>query len=311
MCPAAGWRQPTRDDRALDILERLYDEPFASNVVTIQRRRSPVNRSTFLAQVESSRGIGAKITILEPISVQGMMYIDDGEVLRSYFPDLNTIYSQPSPQVLRMGTEQRLAAIKDNYRVRLLDQTEVARRKADVIELRPRNAKMPLRRLCVDAKEAFLLRSEVVDDQTVKWVDTIKVTFYSERLPEFAFHERRDAVRRESFVKIVKDGKFAMALLGFEPRLPKKLPFGLKVVAQQVSGSESSPVYSVVVSDGIATVTVSQWNTKKRKEDGNERPMAVDAYGIGFAAYGDVPDDVLQEVAKTFADQFKRSDGEN
>ncbi|MBX3112216.1 MAG: hypothetical protein KF857_09420 [Fimbriimonadaceae bacterium] len=301
--PAEG-KQPWTDDKATEILRRFYEVPFGANVVTIQRRRSPVNRSTFLAHVESSMGVGAKITILEPISVQGMQYIDNGDVLRSYLPDLNTVYTQPSPQRLRMGQEERMAAIKANYRVRLLDPTEVARRRADVVELRPRNPRMPVRRMTIDAKEAFLLRSEVIDEDTVKWVDTIKVTFYSDRLPPFSFHEPRDVVRRESFVKIVKDGKFAMALLGFEPRLPKRLPFGLKVVAQQVSGSESNPVFSVVLSDGVATVTVSQWNTRKSKEDGNERPMAVDAYGIGFTAYGDTPDDVLQEVARTFGDQF-------
>jgi len=297
-----------RDDRAIDLLQRLYEDPFGANVVTIQRRRSPVNRSTFLAHVESSRGVGAKITILEPVSVQGMQYIDNGEVLRSYLPDLNTIYTQSSPQKLRMDNADRLVALKANYKVRMLEQTEVARRKADVVELRPKNPKMPVRRLSIDAKEAFLLRSEVIDDDTVKWVDTIKVTFYADRLPAFSFHEPRDVVRRESFVKVVKDGKFAMALLGFEPRLPKKLPFGLRVVAQQVSGSESSPVFSIVLSDGIATVTVSQWNTKKNKEVGNERPTAVDAYGIGFAAYGDVPDDVLQEVARAFSQQYSGTD---
>lgn len=285
-------------------LKRLYDDPFGANVVTIQRRRSPVNRSTFLAHVESSKGVGAKITILEPVSVQGMQYIDDGETLRSYMPDLSTIYLQVSPQKVRMGGEERMAAIRANYRVKLLEPVEVARRKATVVELRPRNPKMPIRRLAIDAKEAFLLRSEVIDDEAEKWVDTVKVTFLSSRPAPFSFHEPRDTTVRESFVKLVKDGKFAMALLGFEPRLPKKLPFGLRVVAQQVSGSESSPVFSVVLSDGVATVTVSQWKNKKNREDQNERPMAVDAFGIGFTAYGDVPDDVLQQVAKTFSEQF-------
>ncbi len=301
---AGAWPSQSEEDKALAELGRLYADPFGANVVTIQKRRSPVNRSTFIAHVESSKGLGAKITILEPVSLQGMQYIDDGTTLKSYMPDLNTIYLQASPQLLRMSGDQRLDSIEKNYRLRLLDPVVVAGRRAVVVELRPKNAKMPVRRLAIDSREAFLLRSEVIDSSVAKWVDTIKVTFLSNRPPPFSFHEPRDVVVRNSFVKIIKDGKFAMALIGFEPRLPKKLPFGLRVVAQQVSGSEDNPVYSVVLSDGIATVTVSQWNTKKSHGDNMEGPMAVDDYQIGFTAYGDVPDDVLQEVAKAFADQF-------
>ncbi|MFW5697274.1 MAG: hypothetical protein ACOCX1_01795, partial [Fimbriimonadaceae bacterium] len=88
---------------------------------------------------------------------------------------------------------------------------------------------------------------------------------------------------------------------GFTPRVPERLPLGFRVQSRQMLNKELRASVAVRLSDGLASVTVHQWDPERfEKGEPFSETEAVDRWGIHYLVEGDVPEPVEKKILEAF-----------
>ncbi|MGE0002598.1 MAG: outer membrane lipoprotein carrier protein LolA [Fimbriimonadaceae bacterium] len=309
LLPAAAF---THDEEAQKFLELALAGQRNFHAVIVQNRMGPDERTDMLVKIQIVPSKGMKSTVLQPLSMQGFVVIDDGEESKVYDPDREEVLIQPSPNKFLPSTSIRSRQIKSNYAVEYGRHRVLAGRSCHEVVLSPKEAKMPQRRLSIDNSKRLILRYVIVpaSGEAIVFTDVKSVIFdQGEANEDFglpaAAQEKR--VRRMEGPQVVSDPMSVKGEVGFSLKRPKSLPFGFDVHAIHLVGHDKEKSLAIRTSDGMSFVTVYV-----RKGEGRNRPSSgsrasVERNGIRFSAVTMAGDPIPREVLTGPAESVSRS----
>lgn len=298
------------DRSALAVLEKALASQRSFHAVIVQARTGPPGRPVMLVKIQVVPAKGTKATVLQPISNQGFVSMDDGREMRVFDPDSDVVLVQPSPNLFLPSTAWRMSRIKENYTVTFGARQTVAGRNGREILMKPRHSGMPERRLIVDDEKRLILRYTIVPagQPEVVFSDVRSVIFdVAEASEDFRLPPAADSrrVSRTQGPETVRDAADALEKTGIKLPAPSGLPAGFGVHTIHAVGRGGEKYLAFRTSDGMSFVTVyvrkDRPGGRERRELGSSR--VVD--GIRISAVGmpgePVPKQVLSEIVERFA----------
>lgn len=244
-------------------------------------------------------------TVIQPISMEGTIWIDDGKQWATINTNERAVVIQPSPLQDRLDARARMRLIEANYLLQSEGDVQIAGRRALVVRAVPKEKVLPERRYSIDRGNYLLLRIETQGSSGKMDVllDTLAASFPRD-LDGSLFQIPRSGykVRVTDYPKPIKNLGAASQVLGFRPRIPSELPFGFQITQKHLVGSPESQFLALRLSDGFASLTVYQWDSNKRyAELPYKRGDGTDDEGVSFKVFGgDVPSSVRQRIAEAF-----------
>lgn len=251
-----------------------------------------------------------RVDLLGPMLYAGIVTVDDGRTMKTFRPDDQLISVQASPQRFQPKPAERAKLIASNYQLVMDAGPEVAGRETYRIRLTPRAAaprggpRLATRTMLFD-KETFLnLRAESREpsQQTRVLTDTLDLRVgLSRPRPSFSLPS---GVRTETVwgpVDLAARGA-PVAALGFEPRIPKALPYGFQIESKHLLGSPTRPFLGVRITDGLYGATVYQWSPTVHPDRNPTRINAIlkDAENVQFTIAGETPDSLARTLLAFF-----------
>lgn len=299
--------------KAKDVLFRCIERANAVALSAIVVQKGSPSCPTMQVKIEQDKAGRRKTTILQPLSNLGIMSEDDGKVIRNYYPDENRIVEQPSPRLYRDDTEERMELAEKNYRFSLERNGEIAGRPTWVVTATPRSSELPSRKYSIDLKEDVLLRLETVDPggRKTTHLDTLAIR-YPESNNSLAFN-LKSPIGQVRIINVagpirIENAGFAKARVGFEPVMPKDLPFGFIVREPQLTGDDEVRFVAVRITDGLVTATVYQWRSALGDPFGKDtNGLSRTINGVRIRMVGDLPDAVNGRILDLFAKEAARA----
>ena len=302
--------------QAWSLLSRTMEfDRFTACRGVIERRDTLCSGSVMRIWAEQSGDGKLKLSVLGPLSQQGITSVDDGQQWITYHPDCNQVFVQPSPRLNSASTEGRINIAKRNYTLEVSNHHhKVAGRKVYCLVAIPKHPEMPARRYCIDEQKPFLLRMEVVGKDGGKVMLDTKQIEFPEAVPEKEFVLQ--AAKLAKLVPLREPsrtalGKRAKRAVGFSPAIPSALPFGFVVQHPEVTGSGSKKILAVRITDGLVNATVYEWDNKRNPQQclGGDCSHDRAAKGIGMRVVGEMPELVLVKLLDTFIREALKSAG--
>lgn len=289
-----------------DVMRRALDAHLKHRIEMLQVTATPMDSGTILYKLYvDPRVKSTHVNIISPNSMAGTRSVDNSKVLRTYFPAQDDILEQPSPQKFRTPTDKRMQLIQRNYKLSLTSGRQIAGRNTYMVEMRPIEPSVGMRRVFIDRERSTILASYLRDPAT-KTDFTLTTTLHvnynpDNRASEFQLPPKKEVKKETTPIELSKF-KDAAKKLGFAPRIPPNLPYGFEIVSKQIVGSEEKPFLAVRCSDGMTNINVYQWNVKTF---GGESPMRnvktkQDPYRITYYVDGDAPIGILNAIRDTF-----------
>jgi len=199
-----------------------------------------------------------------------------------------------------------MALIDKNYTLSLVGPSTIAGRKTTTILAQPKDEDLAARRFFIDPENGLILQSEVGDlkGKMDKTIETHLVSFPKRLDPSiFQIPEGDDGLEvvKTDWPKRLRDPSKATPLVGFAPRLKPDLPSGFIITEVHLVGNEDAAFLAVRLTDGLALVTVYQWDTDKKLTNlPSRRGHGVDGEGVCYYAVGDVSSDMRRRLAEAF-----------
>jgi negative regulator of sigma E activity len=296
------------EDSAKDYLQQALENHEKVKAHYFYRYFSPERESFLMIQqfVHPKHGVAA--TVVQPIDMAGMRTVDDGKVMNVFSPLDQKVWVQASPRLTAFPIRQRMGLLNENYRVTFGEESSVAGREVRKIVISAKRSSVGDRLWYVDEKERVLLRSERVTEEgdVIPLLDVLLVFFNSSiSKNEFKFDVDED-IEREKIPdpRPFKYGKDVSEELGFEPRIPRKLPYGFRTIKRQmIEVDDERSFVQIEVSDGMGRISIYQWSQKvfEGANPSGIRSSAADIIGgVGFSAAGDAPPSVVKEILNQF-----------
>jgi negative regulator of sigma E activity len=240
-----------------------------------------------------------RMMVLHPVGMNGNLLIDDGEHWLVDSPGKEKASQLVSARVFMPQPEDQLRLLEGNYRLSFRERETIADRSVYVVQAEPKRDELQRRLLYIDREKKTLLRYEIVHSRqrVERTLDTLRVT-YREPRPIEPYNSEVE----ESWSPIaISSDRHARTHAGFSPRVPEDLPLGFRVQARQMLNRELRASVAIRLSDGLAGVTIHQWNPD-RFEDGEafSETDAVDRWGIHYLVQGDVPEAVEKRLLEAF-----------
>ena len=304
--------EPQDSPRA--ILQQVLKNQRSVDYLHIETRSFGSNSGSAEVKVQTLKGKGIMVTMLKPSFRAGIVTIDDTKVSKTYLPDLDELWIQPSPYLLQPGFDLRWKLINQNYNVKEGRSDTIAGRKVRELVLKPVDEDIPMRRMFVDPKYNVMLRYvvDVEDEGSTVIFDTKYVEFgravaeADYGLPSAASEAK---VRKFDGPKLVLEPLASKEAAGFSTRFPESLPFGFEVSGAYLFGSGPTAYVVVKLTDGMSTLTVYQWMKGRSKSPTDARFERTDRYGVSFGVAivpGDMmPSSVLKEIVNAFRGDTK------
>ncbi|MBX7132786.1 MAG: hypothetical protein K1X67_08935 [Fimbriimonadaceae bacterium] len=295
-------------DEAREVFYRSIRSSGTVNATLIQTKRvSDDNHSTVKFSVMTNSRGASRRTVLQPLSMEGTILIDDGRTWTTIEPEKREAMIQPSPLRDKLDSRVRWRLIQANYNLKGDGEIRVAGRKALAVRALPKDDAMPTRRYTIDIETYVLLRIESASDDGKMDVlmDTLAANFPREMEPSlFEISTEGYKIKRTEYPKPLKEVSSPEAALGFSPRLPTIIPFGFKVTQKHLVGGTDNQFLALRLSDGLSMVTVYQWDSDRRYPDSPflRSKDGTDAEGISFKVVGDVPRAVRKKLAQAFVE---------
>lgn len=290
----------------LDLLAKTFENHRKTPVEMFQVKRPFFESEEITLRVAVDSGRRMRIDVLRPMMHQGVVSVDDGRTLKTYYPDKARTVIQVSPLKRRMDSDARLRLIKSNYLLEADPGPRVAGRTTFQISLTPKNKEVPGQEILVDEEKMVPLKILADDEENTQkrvLLDTYFVKFGRPKSSiKFSVPEGKGIDVVKSWGPIfIDDAKEESRSLGFTPHIPKKLPFGFSVLSQALQGNPSKPLLTVTVTDGILSANLFMWS---RAVHGKDNPISRDPLmerdGVFFAVYGDAPPHLARTLLSYF-----------
>ncbi|HRK21691.1 MAG TPA: hypothetical protein PLX06_07785 [Fimbriimonadaceae bacterium] len=265
-------------------------------------------------KVEQTANGQKKVTILQPLTMQGKISIDDGKNWYNYSPDENRIMIAPSPQLSREDPKERIELASQNYRFMLEKNGIIAGRETFVVTATPRYPELPVRRYSIDSEKDVLLRTETIDSGGRKSLhfDTQAITYFTDRQAPTSFSLKPVGNPRKIQVtgpQKIESPSWARARAGFAPILPRDLPFGFIVREPQLTGEDQARFIAVRITDGLLTATVYQWDPRRVMDPLGKDPGVLTRFvnGIRIGLVGEIPETIHGRLLDLFVKEAARA----
>lgn len=302
----------SQEQAALEILRLSLDRSYDVAGRMIQRVHSVDDPEPMTVEVRWQHGV-IRRTVMSPLSAAGIVSIDDGRNWRQIFPSKKEVVVQLSPRRHSANTDERIAAMRTNYEVRVTGSVTVAGRQGIAIEAKPTHDTMSIRRMVIDRERFVLLRDQTVDrdGKLRRSVETLVAEFSSEtdwnasQTPDLSDFQTVRAPVTVRYTSGDNAGQEMRRLVGFSPRIADRLPYGFAVTAVEIIQSRPRSFVAVRLSDGFESITVFQWlpdaDIKSAPYSWDESDGAVkDRHGVMCRAVGEVPRAALAQIVQSF-----------
>jgi len=268
---------------------------------TIFRQKSPRSNLLMEMQFEQSGDGDARYEILSPLSLRGIINLDDGHVWTNYHPDDQEVTVQPSPRENLEDPNFRIRLAEKNYSVKMEASTEIAGRRAITLIATPKFPEMSSRRYSIDQRKEYLLRMEILDHGHHRTILDTKAISFPDEVPEshFEFTAPRGAHFKTLDAPRPLDRESKQSL-GFKPAIPSNLPFGFVVQDRLVGGQKKCEFLSIKLTDGLASATVYQANEKCAAKMAKPYRFDKEVKGVRFWLVGEVPESVWKQLIDAF-----------
>ncbi|HEY3781328.1 MAG TPA: hypothetical protein VGL56_09620 [Fimbriimonadaceae bacterium] len=298
---------PFQHEQAWSIFARAMENHRKIPCKCLIWRRDMVQADSPLIEMwtEQSAEGELKLTVLSPLSEQGVTSVDDGNQWITYRPDDNRIMVETSPRRDSKKTGNRINLAQKNYEL-IVEPSEplIAGRRAYSFLAMAKHSEMPARRFCIDKKKDFLLRVEVMDNTGCKVMLDTKTIDFPIEVPreDFALapHESTEVETYPAPITVSLN-KEIQRELGFKPCVPEDLPFGFVVDQPQLVEGNGDKYLAIRLTDGLVSATVYEWNGKKH-HSGPQGPSKSEksANGVKLRFMGEVPDQVSSGLMDKF-----------
>lgn len=303
----AGLPQDGADLSARNVLLKSLENHRKQTVELLQNWRPFSEDRTVTVKVVNVANKKMRVDILSPLVYEGTVTIDDGKLLKTYYTDRKEVLVQASPIKFETPPEKRIKLIESNYKLNVKSGVQVAARNTYMITLTPKEAALGRRVMLIDRKTFIPLRITAYEPGNEVRMLTDTISIKDESLnppPDFAIPGESKYRKTSSWgPEELKDTAKAAQKLGFEPRIPTKLPHGFQIVAKHLLGTPDRPFLGVRISDGIYSATVYQWSPKVQqgKNPVQHASMYQDPYGVQYTVYGETPDGLARTLLAMFA----------
>lgn len=289
----------------LDLLSRTFQNHRRSSLEMVQVKRPFFEQEEVTLRVAIDPARKMRVDVLRPLVHEGVVSVDDGKTLKTYYPDQNRTVAQGSPLLRKPDNAGRLKLIESNYTLSADAGPRVAGRPTFQILLRPKNQSLPGQAIFVDEEKFLPLRiqADIERQQRVTILDTIFVRYGRPgRNIKFSVPEGKGVETVKAWGPIyIDDPKKEASRLGFSPQIPSRLPFGFTVQSMALQGSQSKPVLAVTLTDGLLSTNIFLWS---KALHGRTNPISRDPLferdGVFFAVYGDSPPQLARTLLSVF-----------
>ncbi|MDK3162259.1 hypothetical protein QPK87_37780 [Kamptonema cortianum] len=239
---------------------RVFGERADYNAKLVARRQF-WDDEPILLTIMVGKNKGEMSTVIQPSTIQGQTFLDDGKRLHHFIPDENTIYVSPSSKTFLPSSEKMVDWLRMNYTGQITSRRKRLGRSVRILEFEPRHQGLPSRTIVVDS-ELPVMQSYVAhwEGKKINLFEVLEIQPLGSPPNSISLPSNSNTKTIEKFgPKPVKDLMVAAALLGFQPSRPKSYPLGFVPYAEQIVGKEAEPAYGTRLTDGMALVTVYQW----------------------------------------------------
>jgi hypothetical protein len=304
---AAAWGNQTKES---EMLRRTFSGSFGKNIVAMMRRTSSNGRGDqTVKHIRSKAGLSRDV-VISPILCAGQETLDDGQKLFKVFPDDKVIYAQPSRHVTQ-NVDQRVKLAFENYNISSKSGPTTLGRETVLLVASPKRERLATIELLLDKSTGFAMRRTVDygDEREVEY-ETQSIEF-PESLPATTFKLNVSSkyslieLSPSRFSGVAEAGRY----LGFSAVEPKVFPYGFKIQSVSVrKSSEWNPI-SIVLSDGLVTLSVYQWKPQGEDPVSTTFPnSAKTKNGIRVIVVGECPRWLRDSVLKVFADSGRTAE---
>lgn len=293
------------DEHAKMLLLRSMEHAYNVNVRAIVVQRCEEDDCFQQLKIEQSRNGCSRYTVLRPLRYQGIESVDDGTKAVTYLPDSKVVLVQDSSRRESCRAQERLRMAEKNYRLTVEASPEIAGRKTVCVVAAPKSDTLEKRLFYLDAETAYLLRFETVSTTgaTLLKFDTKTVSYPAEIIQPAMLLQPAgtSTVKCDRQVALSSNPS---SQVGFDPLLPKRLPYGFKVQESRVTKSESWKAVVVRVTDGLVRATVYEWKPESGSREGEELApdrSVLDTRGIRLLLVSDMPKPAREGILRAFA----------
>lgn len=287
----------------IELLKQSFDRRSSVAGSLIQWRTvKSADDLKLMAKVEMD-GLGnTRSTILQPLRAQGQVTLDNGTLLAVIQPDQKAFMQMPSLAQKPPALAERLRLIERNYSLSVVKGPEVAGRKTNLIQAKPKSRFLPSRRIFLDARTTYVLRVEMLLEREVEsLLDTVSAEFSKSPLPELTLEApsgfSRMVISPSPSFKTVRD---AAKKAGLENVMPEQLAMGFAIEKVELSSFVGQKNAIVVrMTDGLLSMTAYQF-----KDAGKNFSFGENFKGITrrvgeqmFVFTGEAPESVISRMA--------------
>lgn len=283
-----------------DSLVRALDRTRKVSVEAVVLKKGTQDSNTFRMRLEQNAKGTQRTTVIGPLSHQGIVIVDDGKQLKTYWPDLNKMLVQESIRATKDELMQRLQLAAKNYKFEYLQNTSVAGRNAFVVCAVPKNSQMPKREYTIDEKNYYIYRIETsIKGERTSYLDTVAVKFLSDsEVADLALKPLKAVSVTNSPPSIsFFNPDSVTSKVGFKPAIPATLPFGFQIFDKKING-EKLKYAAIMVSDGLSHAVIFQYPSSW--EDLDPTAITREAKGVKMQAVGELPPTVLDKILDSF-----------
>lgn len=244
----------------------------------------------------------------------GREFVRSGTELMCYLPDERAVLVEQRPaDGLLLGNLPRFdASTAAHYQLRQLERSRLMGRAARVVEVAPRDEFRYGYRLWIDEETAMPLKTQLCDGQGNVIEQLVFASLeLPERIPDSAF---KPQVATAGF-RWLRHAARVLALNGPADQAgppvlwdSMKLPPGFRITSRssQLMPGSDSPVSHVVLSDGVASVSVfvearantdgSHHLSTTATQLGSSSAFAAETEGVRVTAVGEVPANTVRYI---------------
>lgn len=246
-------------------------------------------------------------TVLQPLSIQGMTFLDDGQKSMVYLPDQQMAYECERSADFGSEVAERMALAEENYNIRLDSSEPVAGRATFRVVASPKASGLPARQFYLDRETLYPLRF-TMEDSGGKWkiaMDTQVVEFPRD-MPQRNLSFDPVGVARRMKIEAARPldaVRNPCDRLGFAPVIPKRLPLGFEIQRSELRQNEDGAQAVLWLSDGLATARVYQYRCPQMRDGiwslGSNTVLTED--GVTMMLVSDLPATVRRTLLSAFA----------
>ncbi|MBI5708555.1 MAG: hypothetical protein HZC36_16340 [Armatimonadetes bacterium] len=311
--PREAHPQAAGSDKAKLVLQRFLERSRTVAMTSIiEQPMQPGSKQTMQLKIVQDEKGRRRTTVLQPLSMQNITSVADGKKWVNYYPDERKMVVQDAPSPSKWETSTaRMELASKNYRFEIEQSPEIAGQRVTTVVATPRSPEMPVRRFSIELSRYVLMRLETqAPNESQRTLFDVKAIDFDPQIASGFFEIKPlgdvNVVRVEAPAPLAP-GTDAKALLGFQPVIPKVLPFGFACRTPEVTGEESHRMLAIQLSDGLATATVYQFlaTMGSVREGSLERQIS----GIRIRVMSDLPFEVGRRLLDTFLKEAGKAMG--